>query len=88
MGNAITHRKPKETPSKEDADDSDVDWALEYHAFLEGKEKVDVDESDKGDKDESEQADTEEEGEEWAKEYATYCCEKEEEFFDKNKPKE
>jgi hypothetical protein len=83
MSGELQHRKPKE--SKKDIDDSEVDWALEYQAFLEEKEKARDDESDE---DEGKQKDAVEEGEEWAKEYAAYCTEKEKEFFDKNKPKE
>jgi len=81
----MQHRKLNETPNKEDVSDSEVDWALEYQAFLEEKENARDDENDE---DESKRDNKEKEGEGWAKEYADYCNEKEKEFFDANTPKE
>mmetsp|Transcript_19195 Transcript_19195/g.27336 ORF Transcript_19195/g.27336 Transcript_19195/m.27336 type:complete len:88 (+) Transcript_19195:1060-1323(+) len=87
----MQHRKPKNVISNEkDVDndeDDDMDWALQYQAYLDEKEKARDDESDKEDN-EVKAKDTEVEGEEWAKEYAAYCAEKEKDFFDANKPKE
>eukprot|EP00984_Skeletonema_dohrnii_P011240 scaffold4470_cov99-Skeletonema_dohrnii-CCMP3373.AAC.1 len=79
--------KPKEAPSKEVVDDGEMDWALQYQAYLDEQEKASDDESDTDD-DEGKEKDTEVDGEEWAKEYAAYCAEKEKEFFEANKPKE
>ena len=82
----MKHRKPKEAPSKEEVDDGEMDWALQYQAYLDEQEK-ERGESDTED-DEGKEKDTEVDGEEWAKEYAAYCAEKEKEFFEANKPKE
>mmetsp|Transcript_34955 Transcript_34955/g.51433 ORF Transcript_34955/g.51433 Transcript_34955/m.51433 type:complete len:85 (-) Transcript_34955:1177-1431(-) len=82
----MQYRKPKEAPSKEVVDDGEMDWALQYQAYLDEQEK-ERDESDT-EEDEGKEKDTEVDGEEWAKEYAAYCAEKEKEFFEANKPKE
>jgi len=78
------HRKPKETPNEKDVDDGDMDWALQYQAYLDEQEK----ERGESDTEDDEGEEDEVEGEEWAKEYAAYCDEKEKEFFEANKPKE
>ena len=72
---------------KKGRDDEEVDWALEYQNFLEEKEKANAD--DECDRvEEIRKEDTVVDGEEWAKEYAAHCDEKEKEFFEANKPKE
>jgi hypothetical protein len=72
---------------KKGKDDEEVDWALEYQAFLEEQEKANTgDECDRAE--ENRKEDTVVDGEEWAKEYAAHCAEKEKEFFEANKPKE
>eukprot|EP00985_Skeletonema_marinoi_P003993 scaffold1742_cov150-Skeletonema_marinoi.AAC.12 len=76
--------KPKEAPSKEEVDDGEMDWALQYQAYLDEQEK----ERGESDTEDDEGEEDEVEGEEWAKEYAAYCAEKEKEFFEANKPKE
>ncbi|KAL7500729.1 hypothetical protein ACHAWT_008713 [Skeletonema menzelii] len=69
-------------------DDDDKDWALQYQAYLDEKEKARDDESGKEVKEGKEDDKEAEEGEEWAKEYAAYCAEKEKDFFEANKSKE
>lgn len=68
-------------------DDEEVDWALEYQAFLEESEKANADD-DSDRSEEKRKEDTMVDGEDWAREYAEYCAEKEKEFFEENKPKE
>ena len=68
-------------------DEEEVDWALEYQTFLEEQEKANADdECDRGEEERKE--DSVVDGEDWAKEYAAHCAEKEKEFIEANKPKE
>ena len=85
----MQHRNAnKASNEKKGSDDDDMDWALQYQAYLDEQEKARDDESDKEDKEGEEDDKEAEEGEEWLKEYAAYCAEKEKDFFEANKPKE
>ena len=77
----VSYNKRRKPTPKDDSDN--MDWAMEYQAFLEEKEKLNANESDEDEK--IKEQDTTVEGEDWAKEYAAYCGEKEKEFFDANK---
>ena len=85
----MQHRNTKKVSNekKESDNDDDMDWALQYQAYLDEKEQARDDEGDK-DEEGKENEKVAEEGEEWAREYAAYCAEKEKDFFEANKPKE
>ena len=72
---------------KKGGDDEELDWALEYQTFLEEREKANADD-DSDRSEENRKEDIVGDGEDWAKEYAAHCAEKEKEFFEANKPKE
>ena len=86
----MQHRNTKKVSNekKESDNDDDMDWALQYQAYLDEKEKARDDDCDKEDEEGKENKEEAEEGEEWAREYAAYCAEKEKDFFEANKPKE
>lgn len=85
----MQHRNANKASNEKVIDnDDDMDWALQYQAYLDEKEKARDDESGKEVKEGKEDDKEAEEGEEWAKEYAAYCAEKEKDFFEANKSKE